>query len=150
MAEQKLDNCHISWLTKVYGLQYMHLVALLNRKQVVLQNYLIWLSIFFFFFFAVWKNGEIPIQIGVVCTVSSMSVPWLGPPRNQQCIPTEVSYSAWLYQMLDNYRLITAYLLLRVNLDKIMHTRWDFDASSAQASKLKCKCIILSKFSSTK
>ena len=30
-----------------------------------------------------------------------------------------------------NYRLITAYLLLRVNLDKIMLTRWDFDASSA-------------------
>ena len=25
---------------------------------------------------------------------------------------------------------ITAYLLLRVNLDKIMHVRWDFDASS--------------------
>ena len=57
------------------------------------------------------------------------------------------------------YRLITAYLLLRVNLDKIMHARWDFDASSAtnpegecigQASKLKRKCIILSKFSSTK
>ena len=30
------------------------------------------------------------------------------------------------------YRLITAYLLLRVNLDKIMHARWDFDASSAR------------------
>ena len=28
----------------------------------------------------------------------------------------------------DNYRLITAYLLLRVNLDKIMHARRDFDA----------------------
>ena len=49
-----------------------------------------------------------------------------------------------------NYRLITAYLLLRVNLDKIMHARWDFNASSAQAWKLKRKCIILPKFSSTK
>ena len=33
------------------------------------------------------------------------------------------------------YRLITAYLLLRVNLDKIMHVRWDFDASSAQTQR---------------
>ena len=30
------------------------------------------------------------------------------------------------------YKLITAHLLLRVNCDKIMHARWDFDASSAQ------------------
>ena len=29
-----------------------------------------------------------------------------------------------------NCRLITAYLLLRVNLDKIMHALWNFDASS--------------------
>ena len=28
--------------------------------------------------------------------------------------------------------LITTYLLLRVNLDKIMHACWDFDASSAR------------------
>ena len=35
-----------------------------------------------------------------------------------------------------NYRLITAYLLLRVNLDKIMHARWDFDASSAQTRRV--------------
>ena len=31
-----------------------------------------------------------------------------------------------------NYELITAYLPLRVNLDKIMHLCWDFDASSTQ------------------
>ena len=50
-----------------------------------------------------------------------------------------------------NYRLITAYLLLQVNLDKIMHARWDFDASSAQTQRVSAlKCIILSKFSSTK
>ena len=35
-----------------------------------------------------------------------------------------------------NYRLITAYLLLRVNLDKIMHARWDFDASCAQTRRV--------------
>ena len=33
-------------------------------------------------------------------------------------------------------RLITAYLLLRVNLDKIMHARWDFDASSARTRRM--------------
>ena len=38
----------------------------------------------------------------------------------------------------NNYRLITAYLLLRVNLDKIMHARWDFDASSAQTREGEC------------
>ena len=35
-----------------------------------------------------------------------------------------------------NYRLITAYLLLRVNLDKIMHARWDFYASSARTRRV--------------
>ena len=34
------------------------------------------------------------------------------------------------------YRLITAYLLLRVNCDKIMYGRWDFDASSAQTRRV--------------
>ena len=56
------------------------------------------------------------------------------------------------------YRLITAYLLLRVNLDKIMHALrfWCVKCTNpegeciGQVSKLKCKCIILSKFSSTK
>ena len=36
----------------------------------------------------------------------------------------------------NDYRLITAYLLLRVNLDKIMHARWDFDASSARTRRV--------------
>ena len=35
-----------------------------------------------------------------------------------------------------SYRLITAYLLLRVNLDKIMHARWDFDESSARTRRV--------------
>ena len=35
-----------------------------------------------------------------------------------------------------NYRFITAYLLLRVKLDKIMHARWDFDASSARTRRV--------------
>ena len=35
-----------------------------------------------------------------------------------------------------NYRLITAYLLLRVNLDKIMQARWGFDASSARTRRV--------------
>ena len=57
-----------------------------------------------------------------------------------------------------NYRLITANLILRVNCDKIMHARWDFEVSDTwtkrvkalrQAMKLKRKCIILSQFLST-
>ena len=35
-----------------------------------------------------------------------------------------------------NNRLITANLLLRVNLDTIMHVRWDFDTSSAQTRRV--------------
>ena len=41
-----------------------------------------------------------------------------------------------IVQGIFNYRLITAYLLLWVNLDKIMHARWDFDASSAQTQRV--------------
>ena len=37
---------------------------------------------------------------------------------------------------LNNYRLITAYLLLGVNLDKIMHASWEFDASSARTRRV--------------
>ena len=51
--------------------------------------------------------------------------PWYFPPLN--FLFSEYS---------DVYRLITAYLLLRVNLDKIMHARWDFDASSAQTRRV--------------
>ena len=41
-----------------------------------------------------------------------------------------------LKQLWYNYRLITAYLLLRVNLDKIMQARRDFDVSSAQTQRV--------------
>ena len=34
------------------------------------------------------------------------------------------------------YRSITAYLRLQVNCDKIMHGRWDFDASSARTRRV--------------
>ena len=37
---------------------------------------------------------------------------------------------------ISTYRLLTAYLLLRVNLDKIMHACWDFDASSARTRRV--------------
>ena len=46
--------------------------------------------------------------------------------------PVISSYDAITYTVKYNCRLITAYLLLQVNLDKIMHVRWDFDASSAR------------------
>ena len=35
-----------------------------------------------------------------------------------------------------NYRLITAYLLWQVKCDKIMHARWDFDASNARTRRV--------------
>ena len=50
----------------------------------------------------------------------------------------------WLHQNakqsesghLHNYWLKTAYLLLRVNLDKIVYARWNFDASSARTQRV--------------
>ena len=41
----------------------------------------------------------------------------------------------WLPKPI-NYRLITVYLLLQVNLDKLMHRCWDFDASCARNWKV--------------
>ena len=38
--------------------------------------------------------------------------------------------------MINIYKLITVYLLLQENLDKIMHARWDFDVSSARKQKV--------------
>ena len=57
-------------------------------------------------------------------------------PLNQSLnlkIRLHINYAT---HMTYNYRLITAYLLLRVNLDKIMHARWDFDASSARTRRV--------------
>ena len=45
-------------------------------------------------------------------------------------------------------RLITAYLLLRVNCDKIMHACWDFYASSAQTWRLNALPMPLDKHQS--
>ena len=48
-------------------------------------------------------------------------------------------YNNWLMHASNRwiiYRLITAYSLLRVNLDKIMHARWNFDASSARTRRV--------------
>ena len=39
-----------------------------------------------------------------------------------------------------NYRLITVCLLLQVNGDKIMHVRWDFDASNARTCRVSTVC----------
>ena len=47
-------------------------------------------------------------------------------------LSTMIWLSACVYLLCIDYRLITAYLLLLVNCDQIMHMRWDFDASSAQ------------------
>ena len=65
---------------------------------------------------------------------------WLPPPGFKLLTSSLFVMSSWAgytsfgdYKSKNaNYRLITAYLLLQVNLDKIMHARWDFDASSAR------------------
>ena len=78
---------------------------------------------------------------------------WMSPPCKQGSIG--VNYRVWvlgniglspaylarsesffLNILVNNSRLITAYILLRVNLDKIMHARWDFDASSARTRRV--------------
>ena len=70
--------------------------------------------------------------------------------RYDKCLPYGVTSFKWISLLSHaiwnphtlcaalcfNYRLITAYLLLRVNLDKIMHARWDFDASSARTRRV--------------
>ena len=43
---------------------------------------------------------------------------------------------SWFKVLVVNYRLISASLLLRVNLDKIMHACWEFDASSARTRRV--------------
>ena len=59
--------------------------------------------------------------------VSTIVNSWENMRRTTKCV----------VEMLPRiYRLITAYLLLRVNLDKIMHAHWDFDASSARTQRV--------------
>ena len=41
-----------------------------------------------------------------------------------------------IFLIKNTYRLITVYLLLWVNCDKIMHAHWDFNASRAQTWKV--------------
>ena len=98
---------------------------------------------FFFFFFKFWCKFR-----SVVCTShlhmgDSIDVfeHWVlcklisaVPDLNDYCCTHfECSFYA---KSSNSYRLITAYLLLRVNLDKIMHARWDFDASSARTRRV--------------
>ena len=58
------------------------------------------------------------------------------PLLDYQSRNTIQTLSLWEWMWCHNYRLRTAYLLLRVNLDKIMYARWDFDASSARTQRL--------------
>ena len=54
------------------------------------------------------------------------------------CVPSNngLTLNVNFTQVGDICRLITAYLLLRVNLDKIMHACWDFDALSARTRRM--------------
>ena len=41
-----------------------------------------------------------------------------------------------MYYICNIYRLITTYLLLRMNCDKILHVHWHFDASSTRTRRV--------------
>ena len=81
---------------------------------------------------------------------------FLAPPPKMKFWPKSDFYG--FFGSNFTYRLITAYFLLRVNLDKIMHSHWDFDASSARTRRVSAldkhqnwsASALLSKFSSTK
>ena len=70
------------------------------------------------------KNGTVKVRIRVA--IISLTYSCVVKEARSKCIPLKFNI----------YRLITAYLLLRVNLDKIMHARWDFDASSARTRRV--------------
>ena len=61
---------------------------------------------------------------------------WLIHIHSDSCFHNGHNALSHFLEDFNNYRLITAYLLLRVNLDKIMHARWDFDASSARTRRV--------------
>ena len=69
------------------------------------------------------------------CTKHAQFWFWVQFPLKSM-IMSNLPYMYWFLKnkndLVINYRLMTAYLLLRVNLDKIMHARWDFDVSSAR------------------
>ena len=55
---------------------------------------------------------------------------WLIKYANEKLIMMQT----WIKHII--YRLLTAYLFLQVNCDKIMHVRWDFDASNAWTQRV--------------
>ena len=71
----------------------------------------------------VWLNNLMPLQYKMYRSCKTFT----------NVTTRTTFYTNWVW---NNYRLITAYLLLRVNLDKIMHARWDFDASSARTRRV--------------
>ena len=61
---------------------------------------------------------------------------WIKPNLSSMADSAIAQSGRGLGSSFHIYRLITAYLLLRVNLDKIMHARWDFYASSARTRRV--------------
>ena len=76
---------------------------------------------------------------------------WIDTCRHKTCMKKEAvrhfgdrivrkAFTTWkaqvILRVIYNYRLITSYLLLWVNCDQIMHTGWDFDASSTQTRRV--------------
>ena len=80
----------------------------------------------------------------IVLKVVKLQVIWSWSEQNIFILvdkPISVGCQDWLTDYSQIYWILSsqkhaAYLLLRVNLDKIMHARWDFDASSARTRRV--------------
>ena len=77
-------------------------------------------------------SGSVTFRIPVAVMLQSRQKEHVCSPP----FPFNYRALAWKGIRISVYRLIAAYLLKRVNCDKIMHVRWDFEASSAQTRRV--------------
>ena len=82
------------------------------------------------------QNNALALQFWCLSSALTLRVRALDASKSQRACIILSKFTRKSKYAVINYRLITAYLLLRVNLDKIMHARWDFDASSARTRRV--------------
>ena len=73
------------------------------------------------------------LDVTYKCIPSKYTLPSfvLVVPNNWNVLVLDDNETLYSIISIYDYRLITVYLLLRVNCDTMMHGCWDFDASSA-------------------
>ena len=79
-----------------------------------------------------WRCSKNTSKLCSMCKTQKMELQSVAVMRSEFLDDVGLEMFNWRI----NYRLTTAYLLLRVNVDKIMHARWDFDASSARTRRV--------------